>query len=230
MKTEHRKHKDRFAKRNNVCETATAAIDRPPDAEAVFEFNNTRKTPVADGYRPAHLVNGHCLTTGIHHYYNTDLVFPNSTAKGTITFITPEYYPNCLWIGKKINIQEGAHIVGVATITDIYNPVLENKKINSLVKSLNSVLDCAQKEQSALLNGEASLWDAEQIQKVVVPEISELLSYAIKGEIYFKYGKKQSLLESSYLITDSLNDLSHTALGECILKLQNLYKKMRYST
>ena len=74
------------------------------------------------------------------------------------------------------------------------------------------------------------MWDAEQIQKVVVPEISELLSYAIKGEIYFKYGKKQSLLESSYLITDSLNDLSHTALGECILKLQNLYKKMRYST
>ena len=133
MKTEHRKHKDRFAKRNNVCETATAAIDRPPDAEAVFEFNNTRKTPVADGYRPAHLVNGHYLTTGIHHYYNTDLVFPNSTAKGTITFITPEYYPNCLWIGKKINIQEGAHIVGVATITDIYNSVLENKKINYLI-------------------------------------------------------------------------------------------------
>lgn len=49
------------------------------------------------------------------------------------------------------------------------------------------------------------------------------LSYANKGKIYFKYGKKQRLLESSYLITDSLNDLSHTALGECVLRLQNLY-------
>ena len=67
------------------------------------------------------------------------------------------------------------------------------------------------------------MWNLEQIQKVIVPEISELLLYANKGEIYFKYGKKQRLLESSYLITDSLNDLSHTALGEYVLKLQNLY-------
>ena len=67
------------------------------------------------------------------------------------------------------------------------------------------------------------MWNLEQIQKVIVPEISELLSYANKGKIYFKYGKKQRLLESSYLITDSLNDLSHTALGECVLRLQNLY-------
>lgn len=64
------------------------------------------------------------------------------------------------------------------------------------------------------------MWNLEQIQKVIVPEISELLSYANKGKIYFKYGKEQRLLESSYLITDSLNDLSHTALGECVLRLQ----------
>ena len=67
------------------------------------------------------------------------------------------------------------------------------------------------------------MWNLEQIQKVIVSEISELLSCANKGKIYFKYGKKQRLLESSYLITDSLNDLSHTALGECVLRLQNLY-------
>ena len=67
------------------------------------------------------------------------------------------------------------------------------------------------------------MWNLEQIQKVIVPEISELLSYANKGKIYFKYGKEQRLLESSYLITDSLNDLSHIALGECVLRLQNLY-------
>ena len=97
------------------------------------------------------------------------------------------------------------------------------KKNNLFICSLVDILDCAEKEKNAILDGKESLWNLEQIQKVIVPEISELLSYANKGKIYFKYGKKQRLLESSYLITDSLNDLSHTALGECVLRLQNLY-------
>ncbi|MFQ7793039.1 MAG: hypothetical protein ACLRH3_07215 [Acutalibacteraceae bacterium] len=97
------------------------------------------------------------------------------------------------------------------------------KKKNLFICSLVDILDCAEKEKNAILDGKESLWNLEQIQKVIVPEISELLSYANKGKIYFKYGKKQRLLESSYLITDSLNDLSHTALGECVLRLQNLY-------
>lgn len=95
--------------------------------------------------------------------------------------------------------------------------------MNLFVKSLIVVLDCAEKEKNAILHGKRSLWNLEQIQKGIVPEIGELLSYARKGKIYFKYGKKQRLLESTYLITDSLNDLSHTALGECIFRLQDLY-------
>lgn len=198
-------------------------MNKLPDVEVLFEFNGTRKTPAADGYRPAHLVTENYLTTGIHHYYEVDSVLPNGTAKGTITFLSPEAYPYCLWIGKKVNIQEGERIVGYATIVDIYNSILENKEMNSFVKSLIAVLDCAEKGKNAILDGKDSSWTLEQIQKVIVPEISELLSYANKGKIYFKYGKKQRLLESSYLITDSLNDLSHTALGECVLRLQNLY-------
>ncbi len=91
------------------------------------------------------------------------------------------------------------------------------------ISLLIDTLNCAEKEKSAIFDGKGSLWNLEQIQDVIVPEVSELLSYANKGKIYFKYGKKQRFLESSYLITDSLNDLSHTALGECVLKLQNLY-------
>ena len=97
------------------------------------------------------------------------------------------------------------------------------KKNNLFICLLVDILECAEREKNAILDGELSLWNLEQIQKVVIPEMSELLSYANKGKIYFKYGKKQRLLESSYLITDSLTDLSHTTLGECILKLQNLY-------
>lgn len=98
-----------------------------PDVEVIFEFNGTRRTPACDGYRPAHLVTDNYLTTGIHHYYSVESVPPNGTAKGTITFLSPEFYPHCLWIGKKISIQEGEHIVGYATITSIYNLLLQSE-------------------------------------------------------------------------------------------------------
>lgn len=99
-------------------------MNKTPDVEVIFEFNNVRKNPASDGYRPAHLIKADYLTTGIHHYYDADTVAPNGTAKGTISFITPEAYPACLWVGKKINIQEGEKIVGYATITKIFNPIL----------------------------------------------------------------------------------------------------------
>ena len=95
-----------------------------PDIEVIFEFVGTRKNPIYDGYRPNHLITDNYLTSGTHHYYDVDKIPPNGIAKGTITFITPEAYPNCLWIGKKINIQEGERIVGYATITRIYNSLL----------------------------------------------------------------------------------------------------------
>ncbi|MBE6536814.1 MAG: hypothetical protein E7673_02555 [Ruminococcaceae bacterium] len=97
------------------------------------------------------------------------------------------------------------------------------EKNNLFICLLTETLKCANEEKKVILNGKLSLWNLEQIQKVIIPEISELLSYANKGEIYFKYGKKKRLLESSYLITDSLKDLSRTPLGEYVLKLQNLY-------
>lgn len=96
-----------------------------PDVEVIFEFNGRRMTPAHDGYRPAHLVNDTYLTTGVHHYYDVTEVPPDGQAKGTITFLSPEAYPSCLWVGKKINIQEGERIVGYATITRIFNLILE---------------------------------------------------------------------------------------------------------
>jgi len=101
-----------------------------PDVEVIFEFNGGRRNPSLDGYRPHHLVKAGYLTTGIHHYYDVNAVAPDGTAKGTITFITPEAYPACLWVGKKINIQEGANIVGYATITKIFNPILEKQAVD----------------------------------------------------------------------------------------------------
>ena len=100
-------------------------MNKTADVEAIIEFNGTRLAPANDGYRPVHLIMNDYLTTGIHHYYGVKNVAPNSSAKGTITFLTPELYPHCLWIGKKIAIQEGHRVVGYATITEIYNEALK---------------------------------------------------------------------------------------------------------
>lgn len=97
------------------------------------------------------------------------------------------------------------------------------KKIDTFISLLNSVLDFAEKEKEIMLDKKMSRWSLDQIQNTIIFEISELLSYAKNGKIYFKYGKKQRLLESSYLITDSLNDFSHTSLGESIFNLQKFY-------
>ena len=95
-----------------------------PDIEVIFTFNGTRKNPAHEGYRPNHIIMENYLTTGVHHYYDADEVASNGTIKGTITFITPEMYPHCLWIGKKIPIQEGTKVVGEATVIKIFNQLL----------------------------------------------------------------------------------------------------------
>lgn len=98
-----------------------------PDVIASFEFNGKRTLPVHSGYRPGHLVTDDYVTTGVHSYYETDIVAPDGKATGTITFLTPEFYPHCLWKGKKIQILEGARIVGYATILEVLNPILKKE-------------------------------------------------------------------------------------------------------
>lgn len=93
------------------------------DVEAMFHFIGDKKNNIYEGYRPAHMIQEGYLTTGVHSYYNTQ---DNADEiKGMITFISPEDYPNCLWVGKKIEMYEGSKIIGYATITQIFNPKLE---------------------------------------------------------------------------------------------------------
>lgn len=94
-----------------------------PDVEVIFEFVGCRKNNLYEGYRPAHLICTDCLTTGVHSYYDIE----NDTDKeirGTITFISPNAYPACLWIGKQIAMYEGENIVGYAVVTKIFNSIL----------------------------------------------------------------------------------------------------------
>ena len=76
------------------------------------------------------------------------------------------------------------------------------------------------------ISDENSLWDKEQLLKVIKPEIEELYDKFRSGIKFFKYGKKQRMLESTYLITDSIKNLENTNLGKEILKLQKIYNNI----
>lgn len=97
--------------------------ERTPDVEVVFEFNGTRTRKIYDGFRPLHMLNNQ-LTSGLHHYFGTDEIEPDGSVSGTITFISPEDYPNCLSVGSVIAIYDLPNIIGHATVTKILNPIL----------------------------------------------------------------------------------------------------------
>jgi elongation factor Tu len=100
-----------------------------PDVEAEITLltaaEGGRQTPAHSGYRPQHKVREDYLTSGMHDYIGCNEVLPGQTVKATIAFITPEVYPHCLWVGREIEISEGARVVGRARITKILNPLLE---------------------------------------------------------------------------------------------------------
>ena len=88
-----------------------------------------------------------------------------------------------------------------------------------MIEQLKKILIIIENE----ISDEHSLWDKDQLIKVIKPEMEELYDYFKSGKKFFKYGKNQRMLESTYLITDSLKNLKNTNLGQEILKLQNIY-------
>lgn len=100
------------------------------------------------------------------------------------------------------------------------------KKLDSFINLLISVIECAEQEKGRICKNEDSQWNYDQIRKVVLPEMNELLSHANQGILYFKHGKKQRFLESTYIITDSMKDLTNTELGKKVIELQETYNSI----
>ena len=80
-----------------------------------------------------------------------------------------------------------------------------------MIEQLKKILIIVENE----IFDENSLWDKDQ-----------LYNYFKSGKEFFKYGKNQRMLESTYLITDSMKNLKNTNLGKEILKLQNIYNNI----
>lgn len=91
-----------------------------------------------------------------------------------------------------------------------------------MVEQLKKVLNSIEEE----IKNENSIWDKKLLVSVVKPEIEEIYSYFASGRVFFKYGKKQRMLETTYFITDSMRGLTKTILGKEIIKLQEMYDKL----
>ena len=100
------------------------------------------------------------------------------------------------------------------------------RNIEEFQKILSSVIEYAEIEKAWILEGKDSLWSLSLIQNVIIPETSELLDHAKKGEVDFKHGKKHRLLESTYYMTDEVNNLYNTRLGSQIALLQHYYDRL----
>lgn len=96
-------------------------------------------------------------------------------------------------------------------------------KLDLFTQHLKDSISCAEKECSIIAEGGISEWSNNHLQNVVLPELNMLLSYALKGIIYFKHGKKQRMLESAYLLTDSFQNRGASDLGASLSKLQKIY-------
>ena len=91
-----------------------------------------------------------------------------------------------------------------------------------MLEQLKRVLNCIEKEIKNVI----SIWDKKQLISIVKPEMEELYNHFANGRVFFKYGKKQRMLESTYIITDSIKNLKETILGKEIIKLQELYNRL----
>lgn len=100
------------------------------------------------------------------------------------------------------------------------------RKLEQFINLLSEIIECAEIESTKINSGHPSRWESNQLDGVVRPEITELLSFALKGKVFFKYGKRQRMLESTYLITDSFSALDKTTLGRKILELQKFYNSL----
>lgn len=91
-----------------------------------------------------------------------------------------------------------------------------------MINQINHVISLANHE----LKKKESIWDREQITNVILPEMHDLYTHLIKNEKYFKYGHRQRMLISTYLITDSFEELNKTELGKEIIELQHMYNEL----
>lgn len=100
-------------------------MEREPDFEGIFHLDAGYPGPAGSGvFRPHHAIHENYLTSGIHTYLDRELVHPGESAPVAVHFITPHFYPHCIWEGRDLLVQAGARLVGHLVVTRIINETL----------------------------------------------------------------------------------------------------------
>lgn len=102
-----------------------------------------------------------------------------------------------------------------------YMSIAESKDLEEYKKLLETIISLTHNEVTIISKGIASDWELSQLDGVVLPEMNELMQYLDRGQLYLKYGRHQRLLESAYILTDSLKTITDTQLGVHITMLQD---------
>jgi hypothetical protein len=101
-------------------------MQTPADIEGSFHLlgKGGRLGAVRSGYRPAHKIFDNYFSSGRHEYVGIDELPLGATAHAYVWLLTPEVYPQSLWVGRVIGVYEGSKLVGQLKISAIHNPVL----------------------------------------------------------------------------------------------------------
>lgn len=94
-------------------------------------------------------------------------------------------------------------------------------KVEEFRKALNEVIALAEEELKKVAMGQ-SIWSQKQLEKIILPEMYELLEHANRGEILLTNNKK---LRSTYFLVETNIPYDRTDLGKKIKALQELYKQ-----
>lgn len=88
--------------------------------KAILHFyDNVRKTPFSNGYRPAFDFESESLTSGRILLENEKLFYPGEIGEVKIEFLFEEFLKNKLEIGEKIYFYEGPNRLGEIEIIEI---------------------------------------------------------------------------------------------------------------
>ena len=111
-----------------------------PDILADFALLSSerggRTGGVKSGYCPNHLVRDDYLAGGRHDYLDAEWVEPGESARAAVTFIGPVAFPDSMFPGRIVRVQEGGLVVGYLTVIEVYNEILQaqadRREVNTL--------------------------------------------------------------------------------------------------
>ncbi len=91
------------------------------DANGILT-NTDRKAPIFPGIRPTTIITENYWASCFLNFDNP--ISLNESIPASITFVSPKYYANSLWLDKCLNIYEGSKVIGTFKVTEIVNPIL----------------------------------------------------------------------------------------------------------